>query len=87
MIEQFSLNIYKIKVRGQNVCSIFNLVDYLKKKKERQNEQYLFCPNTFICPFNINTMKHTIFILKFEKKNMRAKRPTFKYKRYKVYGC
>ena len=63
MIEQFSLNIYKIKVRGQNVCSIFNLVDNLKKKNtERQNEQYLFRSNTFICPFNINTMKHTIFI-------------------------
>ena len=69
MIEQFSLNIYKIKVRGQNVCSIFNLVDYLKKKNtERQNEQYLFRPNTFICPFNISTMKHTIFIENLKKK-------------------
>ena len=48
MIEQFSLNIYKIKVRGQNVYSTFNLVDYLKKNTERQNEQYLFRPNTFV---------------------------------------
>ena len=70
------------------MCSIFNLVDYLKKKHTEtwQNEQYLFRPNTLICPFNINTMKHTIFIENL-KKDMRAKRPTFKYKGYKVYGC
>ena len=31
-------------------------------------------------------MKHTIFIENL-KKNMRAKRPTFKYKGSKGYGC
>ena len=52
------------------MCSIFNLVDYLKNKNiERQYEQYLFRPNTFICPFNINTMTHD-FHWKFEEEKM-----------------